>query len=651
MSCEERPITGLLPEQSVAANHRGTHARLLAGPGTGKTRTLVELVASLINERTASADEILCLTFTRAAAAGLRRKVKAAIGAADPPDVYTLHGFALRQLMARGVDIGAGRGHGRVADDWEERHVIEEDLKTLLGEDDVRKVRARLRDLAAAWESTPEAGVEDRHEDPQLIGALRRHKDQYRYILRSELVFRLKEQLDADPFFPLTGNYRFIVVDEFQDLNRCDVLVINALADRGATLYVAGDDDQSIYQQLRHAHPQAIRDFVGDHAAADLRLTVCVRCDQEILALANSVIRQEVNREAKTLVHHESAGPGIVEALAFQTGDDEARGIARLAKSFVDAGVDEGEILILLRSDFHGAFSTPIKSNLDALRVPAIVRTAEKSAVDEPAGRALLAHLRLFLDVGDDLAWRSVLETGALGVGDKAMAALHELAVDRDISFSAALNVVEADVAALGRFGRPVRDATATVRARLATVQATAPSETASVAEVIDAAVAVLPVTALLTAAQSELQGLATLYAPTSLSDFLGAIALRKEEEEDLVPRTVNIMTAHKAKGLDACVVIIAAAEEELFPGRGHPDEERRLFYVSLTRAKHALFITFAGRRYGQQARAGTGGNRHQRTTFLDGTGLVSRNGPAFVAGYTPDVALLSPVAPPVPGA
>lgn len=168
------------------------------------------------------------------------------------------------------------------------------------------------------------------------------------------MVFRLKEQLDADPTFTLTGNYRFVVVDGYQDLNRCDVAVINALADRGATHYVAGDDDQRIYKQLRHAHPQAIRDFVGDHSAADLRLSVCVRCDQRILSLANAVIRQEVNREPKTLIPHETAGPGIVEVLAFQNGPDEARGIARLAESFVDAGVDEGEVLILLRSDFHG---------------------------------------------------------------------------------------------------------------------------------------------------------------------------------------------------------------------------------------------------------------------------------------------------------
>ncbi|MHB1972056.1 MAG: ATP-dependent helicase [Candidatus Dormibacteria bacterium] len=628
----------------MAASHRGNHARLLAGPGTGKTRTLVELVASLINEGAASSDQILCLTFTRAAAAGLRRKVKAAIRAGDPPEVYTLHGFALRQLMARRVDVGAGPGRGRVADDWEERQVIEEDLKTLLGEHDVRKVRKRLRDLAAAWDSTPDSGIEDRHEDAELIGALRRHKDQYHYILRSELVFRLKEQLDADPYFPLKGDYQFIVVDEYQDLNRCDVAVVNALAARGATLYVAGDDDQSIYQELRNAHPQAIREFVSDHGAADLRLTVCVRCDQQILALANSVIRQEVDREPKLLVHHETAGPGILESLAFPTGAEEARGIARLAKSFVESDVSEGEILILLRSDFHGAFSAPIKTELNLLGVPAIVRTAEKSPLNEPPGRALLAHLRLYLDPTDDLSWRAVMETGALGVGDKAVAALHELAVLRNFSFSATLGVVDHEPTALGRYGGSVAGAVATVRARLSTVRSMAPIETATVTEVLDAAVGVLPTGPLLAEAQAELESLIALYAPTSLADFLGAIALRKEEEEDLVPGTINIMTAHRAKGLEACVVVIAAAEEELFPGRGHRDEERRLFYVSLTRAKHALFISFATRRFGQQARAGIRRRRHQRTNFLDGVGLTSRAGPSFVASYAPDTRLLSPV-------
>jgi DNA helicase-2/ATP-dependent DNA helicase PcrA len=105
----------------------------------------------------------------------------------------------------------------------------------------------------------------------------------------------------------------------------------------------------------------------------------------------------------------------------------------------------------------------------------------------------------------------------------------------------------------------------------------------------------------------------------------------------------VNIMTAHKAKGLDACVVILAAAEEELFPGVGQIDEERRLFYVSLTRAKHALYITYARSRSGVQQYSGTGGGVHHRTKFLETSGLVSRPGREWLATYTPDTALLSP--------
>ena len=644
MSCEDRPIHGLLPEQAAAAAYRGGDARLLAGPGTGKTRVLVELVASLISADLARPDEILCLTFTRAAAAGFREKIKRVLGDREPPEVYTLHGFALRQLMAQRIDVGAGRGRARVADDWEERNVVEEDLKALLGERDVRQVRARLRDLAAAWESSDEAGIEERHEDPALIGALRQHKEEYRYVLRTELVFRLKEQLDANPLFPLTGQYRYVVVDEYQDLNRCDIAVINRIAERGSTLYVAGDDDQSIYQQLRHANPQAIRDFTRDHDAADLRLTTCIRCDSEILRLATSVIRQEVNREPKTLLPHESAGPGIVEGVMFQDGDEEARGIARLVQKFIAAGVTPSNILILLRSDRYGLFSGPIKNALDALRIPAVVRTPDKAATDTNAGREMLALLRLSLDVGDDLAWRTAFQTGTLGVGNTAIAALHQMAVSvAGMSFARAVAAVEANPASLGRYGSSVARAAAIVHDRLRTLAVNAPLETSAVSEILDAAASLLEPTPDLEAALGELHGLAILWSPASVTDFLNGLALRAEEEESLVMTAVNIMTAHKAKGLDACVVIVAAAEEELFPGRGHVDEERRLFYVSLTRAKHALLVTFARRRYGSQARAGTGTPTHQRTGFLDGTGLVFRQGLTFVNGYTPDPTRLSP--------
>jgi DNA helicase-2/ATP-dependent DNA helicase PcrA len=346
VACAQRDIGGSLPEQIRAAAHRGGNARLLAGPGTGKTRTIVELVTSPISSSDAQVDEILCLTFTRAAAAGLRSKVRRALGTGVEPHVYTLHGFALRQLMARHANTGAGTARPRIADDWEERHIILEDLKKSLPAARIKDVRRRLKDLAAAWETRPEDDPATTHPDAEFVGALGQHKRQYGYILRSELVYLLKQTLDQDPGFRFTGDYKWVIVDEYQDLNRCDIAVIDQIAARGALLFVAGDDDQSIYQVLRHAHPDGIREFIATHGAADLRLATCVRCDRRIIDVATSVIRQEVGRTPKALDPHVTAGDGLVESLYFEGGPGEATGIAALTDKFIRAGIAPHEVLI-----------------------------------------------------------------------------------------------------------------------------------------------------------------------------------------------------------------------------------------------------------------------------------------------------------------
>jgi len=423
-------------------------------------------------------------------------------------------------------------------------------------------------------------------------------------------------------------------------------MVIDAIANaQGAVLFVAGDDDQSIYQQLRNAHPQAIREFVTSHAATDLSLAVCVRCDQQIIELAHNVISQEVGRIDKPHDAHVSAGPGIVESIGFPNGDAEARGIAALVKKFVDAGVAPHEVMILLRSDRNGAFSGPIQEQLLRLRVPAIVRSQEKSAVDTNDGRALVSLLRLTVEGMDELAWRTALSTGRVGTGARAIDALHSYAAaTAGMSFTDAVVATAVNPGVIPSFGTAIQRGVTRIRARLAAMEVVAPHETSSVDDVVDAAAAQLSGTSELAAAVSELKGLTALWSPMSLKEFLDSLTLRKEEEEALIPAQVNIMTAHKAKGLDACVVIIAAAEEELFPGRGNIDEERRLFYVSLTRAKHALFITHSRTRVGVQRHAGTGGTIHRRTLFLDGVGLVARLGGTWISGYAPDVSRLSPI-------
>lgn len=640
MACEPREIGGPLPEQQQASQHRAGHARLLAGPGTGKTKTLVDLIAGLVNDGVPS-NAILALTFTRAAAAGLRAKVRKALADdQEPPAVFTLHGFALRQLMKQQADIGSGKGHVRVADDWEERWIVIEDLKGLL-KTDVKDVRRRLAALSAAWETDPSPGVEARHPDTELLGALRLHKDRYRYVLRSELVYQLKVRLDADPDFD-PGTYQWAVVDEYQDLNLCDVGVIDAIAERGASLFVAGDDDQSIYQQLRNAHPQAIRDFVTTHDAADLRLTICVRCDASVVNVAQALITQEVGRQSKDLRPHEDSGPGSVVSLGFADEREEAKGVAKISRALIDAGLNEHEVLVLLRSDRNGAFSSVIDEEMRALRVPAIVRTKDATPLGTASGRLLLGYLRLLTDATDDLAWRSILEMPGNGVGDTAISALHELASQRNEAFAQTLAAVAADPTLLPRFGSAVAAAVNTATANLDQIHE---DEPATPPAAVDAIVDLFTTTEELELAKAELLVLASAYDAGSLSEFLAAIALRKEEEEAIVPRTVNILTAHKAKGLDACVVIIPAADEELVPGGNNVDEERRLFYVSLTRARHLLIVAHAAIRRGQQAMSGTpiGGRNHRRTTFMDASGVRAVPGRAFAATFAPDPRLLTP--------
>jgi len=267
---------------------------------------------------------------------------------------------------------------------------------------------------------------------------------------------------------------------------------------------------------------------------------------------------------------------------------------------------------------------------------------SSESPLDTPEGRLLLGYLRLLIDRTDDLAWRSILHMPGNNVGSTAIHQLHELAKARGLSFFGAVNDVAAEPSLLaGVTGQAVARVVEVITANVEAIQAESPDNPR---DAIQAAVALLPASDLLSAAQEELTGLADAYDASGLPDFLWAVALRKDEEEDLVKRNVNIMTVHKAKGLDACVVIIAAADEELFPGPNNVDEERRLFYVSLTRARHLLFVTHALHREGAQWFSGTrGAGDHRRTKFLDGSGLVSAGGVTYARDFMPDLGVLSP--------
>jgi len=315
---------GLRDEQTTVAGRNRGHAVLLAGPGTGKTFVLVRRVEYLVEAGGVPPRQISALTFTRAAAAEMRNRLLDRLGErGDEVRVSTLHSFALRELLRQGA---AGLPLPvRVVGDWEERWIVVEELASLLGRR-VKSVQDAITRLADDWDTLAAdgAGWEQGFADPQFLGAWREHREIYGYTLRSELVYQLLCELRANPRFSPIPPATVMLVDEYQDLNLCDLTTIRTLSERSdAEVFAAGDDDQSIYS-FRHAHPIGIRRFTEDYdGASNPILRECLRCGEQIVQLANWLIAQEVGRVPKELISV-TEWPAEVHLIRFANQDEEA---------------------------------------------------------------------------------------------------------------------------------------------------------------------------------------------------------------------------------------------------------------------------------------------------------------------------------------
>lgn len=619
---------GLTDEQRTAAGHAGHHARMLAGPGTGKTYVLTRRIVFLVEEMGVDPEEIYALTFTRAAALELRQRVATALPDVPSPRISTLHSFALRQLLRNANRIEALPRPLRIADDWEERNIILEDLKAALGLRKINDAKELFDRLAADWESLA-VDAPDWDPDPAFLGAWREHRARYGYTLRSELVYQLKRCLEQQADFMLDTPIRHLLVDEYQDLNRCDLAVIRAIVNRGAELFVAGDDDQSIYG-FRKAHPDGIRNFHAEYQGArDLALEVCQRCDSNILALSDFVAMLDPRRLPKTLRPAEGREGGEVVLLQCTNQNNEAEGIAEICEHLVTRkGIAPGSILVLLRSDRNRAFSSIIEAALHGRGLPVSSGAARSSPLDEQFGRKVLSLLRLSVSRDDDLAWRTLIALRRNGVGTGALVGLDDLARTRNERFSQTLDAVYRAPAILPRFGSRIQ---AEVQYILDLLDQIALIEDELEAGSLEFSEAIIRLTPGVlddgedaNDVQEHLSSLIRKYGLTNLTALVDALSVSSEDiEQELQPEQINIMTMHRAKGLTADAVFIVGVEDEAIPGRQLAEaeigDERRLLYVSLTRARHHLLLTYCTHRYGQQAQTGRnpGNPRRHLTRFL----------------------------------
>jgi len=620
------------PEQTRLLEHvAGHHARVLAGPGTGKSASLVALVDKLL--RGPEPPRVKLLTFTRAATAELGLKVSDhPLLATERPS--TIHSFAISVLL-QNPGAGGFPEPLRMADDWENRNVVLPTLRDRSGIP-IKRLDLLLREMAANWESLQES--QDPRITPQergrFLGVWNEHRRIFGYAMLSELPNALRKALGEHP--DLRGlDYDLLVVDEYQDLNACDLEVLRRVAERGSAVVGAGDDDQSIYS-FRKAAPEGIRRFLNDYPASDdYSLSISMRCGRRILEWANHVIAGDPDRpQGRAFVRPQEGSPeGDVALLAFPGHVAEARGVAALVKALVEReGLSPSEILILLRTDHNGIFSSPIKDELAAVGIPFTDADIVEKLLGESNNRRFLEQLRLLVHREDSLAWASLLCL-ANGIGTAFLSYVYEKARPATTPFGHMLLELYRD-GFPGAPAGPARRAKAVIAETLGWIDghelpdeppehgwgdwiATAAGGGAAISEDFS----------------TLLRDVDAVVETAELGRYLSQIQPLGEDIARATSQGVRIMTMMGSKGLTVRASILVGVEDGLVPRPGADlGEERRILYVAMTRAKEFLYLTWARRRYGPQARAGqaTLRNRHS-SPFLDNGPVQTQDGNDYI--------------------
>ncbi len=588
----------LSAEQQTIAAHRGSHARVFAGPGTGKSRTLTERVRGLLASGL-DAKRILALTFTRTSAQDLRDTLESA--GLDPTGsiASTLHAYAFRQVRRNTGDSLLGEF---LLDDWEEKKILRQHLarRTQLTPG---RVTGRLREYDAAWDTltTPPSFPAQAVFESEL----RRLREVLRFARRGELVNAFKEVLDADP--DLDPGLSFLIVDEFQDFNRCDQAVIERLAGSGAELLVAGDDDQSIYA-FRHADASGIRDFPTTFpGSVTYTLSDCYRCCPEVVERSQALIAYEAGRIPKTLISMRPPG-GVIEARAFPSPSAQHAAIVKLICEELDAGTAPNSIIVLaprknLLDEIRDGLAKAGRSVIDLANTP--------DMLEESGVRKLRYAARLALDSEDAIALNGWLACQR-GIGIERIGRLVDVAHDSHLTLMVVARTS----------GEPRILATLTALDDLIAVL-TGPGDVeerfraaGTTAGLGDAEMEPLVELAIDVSAESE----------PPVEDALAALAQYDWQRDTTELPAVRLLTLHSAKGLTADVVVIPDANDEIIPGNNDESEQRRLFYVSITRARRRCVVTYTQVRADRSRYAGRGsqmsGIARTRTRYLKEAGV-----------------------------
>ena len=634
-------IARLNPPQREAVIHDGGPLLVVAGAGSGKTRVITHRIAHLVLERGVDPRHIAALTFTNKAAAEMRHRVADLVGrggGAKHLTMGTFHSLGLNMLQRERAALGFPRGFV-VYDTADQLGVVRELLRTVRGVDerrfDAKSILTRISLAKNAFRAPEEYEPAEGDEYDEITAEL---YPRYQAALRGfaavdfdDLITEPVRLLRHDPGVGerWAGAFRDVLVDEYQDTNRSQLLLVKELVARHGNLCAVGDDDQSIYS-WRGADPGHIRHFERDFPGA--RVVVLdqnYRSTPTILAAANGVIQNNADRRGKVLWSAKPDGERIALVVA-PAPEEEARFVAQEIVQLTTDGRSYRDIAILYRSNLQ---SRELEEAMRLARVPYVMYGGQQF-FERKEVKDVIAYLRVALSERDEISLRRIINYPARGIGSGTV---DRLTTGAHAARTPLWRAVVDGASGAGELRQAQVDALVQLVATVGALRATLDTggverAVRDLLETIDLYGDLRAASPSLTAAQRRIDNVETLIrqmteqqkrrpGPDALLEYLRHLSLADVDDdsrEDAGDKVI-LTTLHGAKGLEFPVVFLIGVEEQLLPHArslmphandvSDPDhvsdvsEERRLTYVGLTRAQEMLYVTRCAcrRRHGRE--------------------------------------------------
>ncbi|ADL69570.1 ATP-dependent DNA helicase PcrA [Thermoanaerobacterium thermosaccharolyticum DSM 571] len=583
---------------------------ILAGAGSGKTRVLTHRIAYLIKEKRVSPANILAITFTNKAAQEMKDRVESLLGYVGDIWVSTFHSACVRILRRDIEKIGYDKNFV-IYDTQDQKSLVSDCIKEL----DLNEKQYTPKSMLSAISKAKDKMISPDEYLLEFGNDYRNKKVADVYKLYQK---KLKKDnaLDFDDIIIKTielfkkdegilryyqDKFRYIMVDEYQDTNRPQYEFVNLLAKRYRNLCVVGDDDQSIYG-WRGADIKNILDFEKDYPEAKvIKLEQNYRSTQIILDAANNVIDNNIKRKKKQLWTDNKDGEKII-VCEVQNEREEANFIIDRIKDLIANGRKYSDFAILYRTNAQSRiFEEACMMNDIPYKLVGALRFYDRKEIKD-----IIAYLRILVNPYDDVSLKRIINVPKRGIGESTVSALEQYAREHDTSMYFAIPDVELKGRArkvLDNFKNFIDDLINQL-------------DFMNIIEVIDY---ILEKTGYMDELKAddtkesesrieninEFIGAAREFMETSedksLESFLSGITLVSDiDTAGDIGESVVLMTLHSAKGLEFPVVFMAGMEEGIFPSsmsfidEHELEEERRLCYVGITRAKERLFMTYA---------------------------------------------------------